>query len=127
MLATVSPQLREPAASILSRDGNGAGAPEKNLLECLCREKAECPGSNRSVTVAAQHAVFASTQTLVFIPPGWPQAICGSSVANSLWSYQSAYGVPSKLVLSDPLRTSQIPGSVLFTLCDGSSIITFQL
>jgi hypothetical protein len=59
--------LKTPA-TILSRDGKGAGAPETNLLECFCRERAECPGSNRSVTVAAQHAVFASTQTLVFIP-----------------------------------------------------------
>jgi hypothetical protein len=70
--------LKTPA-SILSRDGNGAGAPERKLLECFCRERAECPGSNRSVRVAAQHAVFASTQTLVFIPPEWPQAIFGLS------------------------------------------------
>jgi hypothetical protein len=76
--------LKTPV-SILSRDGNGAGAPEKNLRMLLPRESG-CPGCNRSVTVAAQYVVFAATQILQpprqrsvqrFHSPGGPQAICG--------------------------------------------------
>jgi len=41
--------------------------------------------------------------------------------------YQSEYGVPSRLVLSDPLRTSNKPGSVWLTLDCASSMIGFQV
>src|ERR1700733_6348098 len=41
--------------------------------------------------------------------------------------HHSAYGVPSRLVPSDPLRTSKIPGSVWFTVLVASSMTSFQL
>jgi hypothetical protein len=40
--------------------------------------------------------------------------------------HHSAYDVPSRLFLSDMLRTSKMPGSCEFTACPASSMITFQ-
>lgn len=42
-------------------------------------------------------------------------------------NHQSEYGVPSRLVLSDPLRTSKMPGSVWLVPEPDSSMIVFQL
>jgi hypothetical protein len=41
--------------------------------------------------------------------------------------YQSAYGVPSSPILSEPLRTSKMPGSDWLTLCVASSMMIFQV
>ena len=39
----------------------------------------------------------------------------------SMGFYHSEYGVPSRLVLSEPLRTSKMPGSLWFTVLAASS------
>src|SRR5580658_11038371 len=62
-----------------------------------------------------------------------PDAISGRGLASKLAPaatrevYQSDYGVPSRLVLSEPLRTSNMPGSDWFTVLVASSMMIFQV
>jgi hypothetical protein len=41
--------------------------------------------------------------------------------------HHSEYSVPSSAVLSEPLRTSKMPGSVWLTLVSASSMMIFQV
>ena len=62
--------------------------------------------------------------------PGFPITLTSLSVRRQLAGrpvYQSAYGVPSSPILSDPLRTSKMPGSDWLTLCVASSMMVFQV